>query len=45
MTAEQKKLIKDDEVNKKVWDEALLSLKDGPVWIEFIIFQASIACI
>ncbi|XP_051893645.1 E3 ubiquitin-protein ligase UHRF1 [Pristis pectinata] len=33
LTAEQKKLIKDDEVNKKVWDEALLSLKDGPKFL------------
>uniref|UniRef100_A0A4W3KIC1 E3 ubiquitin-protein ligase UHRF n=1 Tax=Callorhinchus milii TaxID=7868 RepID=A0A4W3KIC1_CALMI len=33
LTAEQKKIIKEDEVNKKLWDEALLSLKDGPVRI------------
>ncbi|GCB69093.1 E3 ubiquitin-protein ligase UHRF1 isoform X1 [Scyliorhinus torazame] len=33
LTAEQKKLIKDDDVNKKVWDEALMSLKDGPKFL------------
>uniref|UniRef100_A0A4W3JX08 E3 ubiquitin-protein ligase UHRF n=1 Tax=Callorhinchus milii TaxID=7868 RepID=A0A4W3JX08_CALMI len=33
LTAEQKKIIKEDEVNKKLWDEALLSLKDGPKFL------------
>lgn len=33
LTNEQKGLIKEDELNKKVWDEAMTSLKEGPVSI------------
>ncbi len=32
--AEVLKMIKEDEVNKKLWDEALESTKEGPqVWV------------
>lgn len=31
LTKEQKSLIKNDEANKKVWDEAMESLSLGPV--------------
>lgn len=31
LTKEQKALIKNDEANKKVWDEAMESLSLGPV--------------
>lgn len=31
LSKEQKALIKDDELNKKLWDEAMESLKLGPV--------------
>lgn len=31
LTKEQKSLIKDDELNKKLWDEAMQSLNLGPV--------------
>lgn len=33
LTREQKALIKNDEANKKVWDEAMQSLSLGPVRI------------
>lgn len=33
LTREQKSLIKNDEANKKVWDEAMQSLSLGPVRI------------
>lgn len=31
LTTEQKALIKEDELNKKLWDEAMQSLSQGPV--------------
>lgn len=33
LTNEQKGLIKKDELNKKVWDEAMTSLKEGPKFL------------
>ncbi|KAG5847197.1 hypothetical protein ANANG_G00123460 [Anguilla anguilla] len=33
LTAEQKALIKEDELNKKLWDEAMESLKQGPKFL------------
>ncbi|KAK1152557.1 E3 ubiquitin-protein ligase UHRF1 [Acipenser oxyrinchus oxyrinchus] len=33
LTKEQKGLIKEDELNKKVWDEAMTSLKEGPKFL------------
>lgn len=33
LAAQQKALIKEDEANAKLWNEALEALKDGPVWL------------
>lgn len=35
LTKEQKSLIKEDELNKKLWDEAMESLSLGPVCTVF----------
>lgn len=35
LTKEQKVLIKEDELNKKLWDEAMGSLSLGPVCTTF----------
>lgn len=35
LTKEQKALIKEDELNKKLWDEAMESLSLGPVCTTF----------
>lgn len=38
LTREQKALIKNDEANKKVWDEAMQSLSLGPVSIFYFLY-------
>lgn len=37
LSKEQKAVIKDDELNKKLWDEAMESLNLGPVRSDFVL--------
>ncbi len=44
LSREQKALIKDDELNKKLWDEAMESLNLGPVRSDQCLRYCHLSC-